>query len=320
MVRIKDIAEKCNVSISMVSRVVRNVGYVSRANREKIESAIKEMGYVADENARALKNGQTRTIGIIVSDIKNFFYNLVLEKIVKKFKEVNYKVVVTYSFENEATEKENFLYLVASKVDAIIFTPITSDNEEMIRIARNHNIFVLQLFRSAFDNIGSITVDDAYGAYLATSHLLNEGKRNVVLLSVNVKHTPHRSQGYINAYNEFGLKYDMSNIYKFSPNFSIKEDIIKIIKEKKPDAIIAGTNTFGIEVLEAFRELNIEENQISLIVFDEFKWLDLLKISTIAQPIDEISEAIYNYTIPSLENGCCEVKHLKVIPKLIVRK
>lgn len=320
MVRIKDIAEKCNVSISMVSRVVRNVGYVSKENRKKIEAAIKEMGYVADENARVLKNGQTRTIGIIVSDINNFFYNLVLEKIVKRFKAVDYKVVVTYSFENKETEKENFLYLVASKVDAIIFTPITSENEDMIRIARKNNIFVLQLFRSAFTDIGSITVDDAYGAYLATKHLLAEGRKNIVLLSVNVKHTPHRSQGYINAYEEAGLEYKRENIYKFSPNYSIKKEIANLIQIQKPDAIIAGTNTFGIEVLEAFRDLNIDTTQIALIVFDEFKWLDLLKISTIAQPIDKISEEIYNYLIPNLEKQEYVVKHLKVIPRLIIRK
>ncbi|CDR30227.1 Purine nucleotide synthesis repressor [Acholeplasma oculi] len=319
MINIKEIAKICNVSPSTVSRVIRKKGYVSEKNRTLIEETIKQHGYVADESARILRYENSNTIGIIISDINNFFYSLILEKLVKDFREQNYKVIITYSFENLDIERENFLSLMSYRTKAIIFIPTSDQNRDIVDIALKRNILVLQLFRKPYDDIGSLTVDDAHGAFLATNHLINQGCHNIFLLSVNVRHTPHRSIGYIKAHEEHKIRYNEQNIYRFSPNDSIKDVIKEEIIKKKPDGIIAGTNTFGLNTISAISELDDSYKHIKIISFDDIDWFKLLKISTVAQPIDEIYHAIYDYIAKRLDHHQLPKEHIKIIPELIIR-
>ena len=73
-VTIKDVAKQANVAISTASRVINNSGYVSEDTRQRVEEAIKRLGYVPNSIARSLKWKQTFSIGLIVSDIGNPFY------------------------------------------------------------------------------------------------------------------------------------------------------------------------------------------------------------------------------------------------------
>jgi len=321
MVTIKDVAKACNVSIATVSRALRNSGYVSPEKKKLIFEKSSELGYIADNNAQNLKHGKSYTIGIIVSDIENFFYSLVLGKLVNEFKQYGYKTLITYSFENIQIEAENFKMLLSSKVDAIIFTPISNENQNLIDIALSRKIPVLQLYRRAYPEISSLVVDDSYGAYLATCYLLENGCSRIGLLSVNLQYTPYRSEGYIRAYNDRHLTVDHNLIIKYPLGRSVKDNIKEFITTHTPDAIIAGTNTFGIDTLEAMKELNLRLNQdIKLVVFDEIHWLRFLGITTVAQPIDDIYKNCVRMILSGIENPSNNtISNIKVTPKIIIR-
>ncbi len=285
MTNIKDVAVACNVSIATASRALSGVGYVKKSKRESILSKAKELGYIVDSNAKSLKSGRTHTIGIVVADIGNYFYNLVLEKLIIEFKKLGYNVFLSYSFENTQYERENIKSMLSSKVDALIFTPISNSNADLISIMEKRDIKVLQLFRQAYPNVDALCVDDEYGAYLATKHLIETGKRKILLLSVKLDFTPNRSNGYIRAFHEAKIPVDPNYIRLYSLGHSIEPEIEGLIRELKPDGIVAGTNNFGMDTLMSLKRTN---NKASLIVFDDLEWFNLLDVTTIAQPIDSI--------------------------------
>lgn len=321
MVNIKDIARACHVSTATVSRALRGTDYVSKEKKEEILAHARKMEYIVDNNAQILKNGKSNTIGIIVSDIENFFYNMVLENLITEFKKYGYRVVITYSFEDSQTERDNFKFLLSSKVDAIIFTPISNNNLDMIDIIRKRKIPLLQLFRQAYPNVDAICVDDGYGAYLATKHLLNSNHKRIMLLSVKVDFTPSRSKGYRKAMEENQLPIDEDLIQRFPIGTSIESKIVSLIKKYKPDAIIAGTNTFGLEAIQAMNKLDYN---LPIVIFDNLEWLKILGISTIAQPVNEI----YLQTVENIISKLSDEQYMppevgsniRIKPELIVRK
>ena len=94
-VTIKDVAKQANVAISTASRVINNSGYVSEDTRQRVEEAIKRLGYVPNSIARSLKWKQTFSIGLIVSDIGNPFYAELAQAVERAARERGYSVLLT---------------------------------------------------------------------------------------------------------------------------------------------------------------------------------------------------------------------------------
>jgi len=318
---IKDIAQACNVSVATVSRALTGRDYVKEEKKQEILNMAKKMGYISDNNAQILKWGKSFTIGIIISDIENYFYNLVLKNLIIDFEKFGYKVLISYSFENSEIERENIVSFLSSKVDAIIFTPISNKNQRLIELINRRNIPLLQLFRQAYPNVDAICVDDGFGSYLATKHFLDQGLKNILLASVKLDFTPSRSKGYIKAYEEKGLLINDELVCRFPLGVQIENECNMKFDTIKVDAIIAGTNIFGGQIIQMMEK---RKQNIPLIVFDDLDWLKMLNISTIAQPIEEIHKDVVENIMTKLKDpdyvSPTIGANVRVKPKLIVRK
>ncbi len=322
MVTLRDVAREVGTSVSTVSRVVRNSGHVNDELREQILQVCNRLGYIPNSNAKNLRYGKSNTIGIIVSDINNYFYNITLGYLVNILREHKYQVLIGYSYENVQIELEVLEMLLANRVDAIIMTPVSDENRRLIDTIRSRDIPIVQLYRKAYKDIDSICVDDSYGAYLATNHMINSGFKRVGLLSINIKFTPHRSEGYKQAYKEHGLPIEEDLILKLPPNASTVEEIMRFITKNNPDAIIAGTNLLGIDTLKAIKSLKLEHfTESRLVVFDDMPWMELLDVSAVAQPIELLAQkCVYTILAALAGTDSSEVIEDKVVPCLVVRK
>lgn len=323
MVTLKDIAIACEVSISTVSRSLRSEGYVERKVKEMVLIKANELGYIPNLNARNLQKSNRDTIGIIVPDIKNYFYSIVLERLVLELQRNGYKVLITYSFENLEIEAENFTTLLSSKVAAIIFTPVSNKNKNLMQLACKQNVPVLQLYRDAYPSFDSIVIDDSRGAFLATDHLIKSGYKNIILFTIKVEMSPHRSIGYREAHVKNGMEVKNHNIVKLPFSTESYGIILDSINRLKPDAIIAGTNNFGVETLNALDVLQLKlHNDVEVIIFDDMDWFNTLKISSVAQPIGEIEREITARIISKIEKQVPyeECINIKIQPKLITRE
>lgn len=322
MVTLRDVAREVGTSESTVSRVVRNRGNVKPELRELVQQACDRLGYIPDFSAQSLRNGKSNTIGIIVSDINNHFYNSTLGFLVNKFREHKYQVQVGYSYENGEIEKQVMEMLLANRIDALIMTPVSNQNRRLIDTMKKRNIPIVQLYRTAYKDIDSICVDDSYGAYLATSHLIQRGYRRIALLSVNVQFTPHRSEGYRRAYEENHLQMEEGMILKLPPDTSNVEEIRRFISDKNPDAMIAGTNLLGIDTLKAIGLLDQKDfDESHLVIFDDMPWIELLGISAVSQPVELLAKKCVDMVFAALEgDAVSEARKERVVPRLVVRE
>ncbi len=327
MYTIKDVAKRANVSVATASRALRKKGYLSEKTLEKVNNAAKELGYIPDMNARQLRRGNSNLIGIIVSDIGNYFYNLMLSKIEKTLKQNECAMLLSYSLENPEEERKSFMALIAARVSVIIFTPVCSKNHDLIEKAKENDIRLIQLYRKVYDDVDAFCFDDTTGAYIATKHLIEKGCKSPMLIEVNYENMGNtavkqsRTEGYLKCLDEYDIKNPL--IFGHCLIGNMTEELSEFIVKNKPDGIIAGTNTFGIEALTVCKKLNLKiPEDIKIVVFDDVDWLDYNEITTIRQPINYMTEKLCDSLLNKAEkeiNADSEVIFEKYVPEIVIR-
>lgn len=318
MPTIKDVALRAGVSVATASRALRNIGYLSPKTEKKVKTAAKDLGYFADRNAQQLKLGKSNSIGVIVSDMNNHFYNFILAKLESYVKQNGSVVLITSSFERAEEERKSLKAFLSAKVTAIIFTPVCTSNRDLIDIAKKNGIKVIQLYRKVYEDVDSIIIDDDLGAFLATTHLLEFQCKKPLLIDVKYKEldeknvSPSRTKGYLDAIRLSNIEplifYHPINDVDYLP-------LRSFIEEHHPDGIVCGTNNFGMEVLQIFKE-KPANGRIGLVVFDDLDWANLLDITSIKQSINLVVEHLIN----AVFDHCQSILNIRIPPVLIERK
>ena len=188
MVNLKDIAARAGVSVSTVSRALRNIGYVKNDTSELILKYAEEMGYVPNNYAQQLKTNSGRNIGIIVSDISNSYYVSILPALQKRLSDNDCNLILTLHDGSIEEEARCFYSLIASGVSCIFFTPVTSKNKKAIDIAQKNGVRVVQLFRKVYPDLDSVINDDEEACKSAAEYLITVGCKRLLLIDVNYQH------------------------------------------------------------------------------------------------------------------------------------
>lgn len=321
MATMKEIALRAEVSVATVSRVLRNIGYISEETKQRVLKAKEELNYIGNDSARQLRQGKTNTIGIIISDINNLFYSKTLSKIVAEMSQKECKILVSYSFEDPETERQSFMSLLAANVSAIVFTPVCTTNRDLIDLAINNKTRVIQFYRQTYKDIDALIINDELGAYEATKHLIAHGFKVPMLIDVNYEHLhnedvePSRSKGYLRALKEMGS--DQKALIMHHPLIaSFQDEVLAFLKENKPDSAICGTNIFGMELLN-IKKIHPELKDVELVIFDDVDWVKYLDITAISQPISVIVDELINLLFDKKEELTGAL--IKVNPVLTVR-
>lgn len=294
MITIKDVASRAGVSTATASRALRNIGYIDKTTYEKVINASRELGYVPNSTAQQLKKNAVKTVGFIVSDINNEYYISILSDIKKMLDGLGFSFFVAFSSENPVDEEKSFRALIASRVYAILFTPVCDTNGDIIRIAKQNGIKVIQLFRNVYSDVDSIINDDEDGCYCAAKYLLENKFRKLLLVDVAYAYLdfsrirPNRSVGFMKAADKYGCdaEYEIINfpLIDYDP-----AELSAALDRIQPDAVITATNITGLEILSYMRKSG---KRIKLISFDDTKWLALCGVSAIRQNLSALTEAI----------------------------
>jgi DNA-binding LacI/PurR family transcriptional regulator len=321
MANSRDVAEKAGVSISSVSRAFREDTYISKKVKQRILNAAEELGYTPNLMARSLKNQKSHIIGLIISDIDNPFYSIITRIIESELKRIGYRLLLSYSNENAEQEAEDLSLLSGSRVDGIIFTPTSTKNLSLVTQLKKQNIALVQMYRRGYEDLDSVLVDDRRGAYLATKHLLQNGHKDILLLSVESQISPNRAEGYRQAMEEENVPVKEHLIMHLPFQTDLRMTIYNKIVETKPTALIAGTNTIGMDFMKVCKEHKLSIPQdISLIMFDDVAWAGLLDITTISQPINYLGLSACRAIIDRIERNKAAEPIVSVLePYLISR-
>ncbi|MEG2843044.1 MAG: LacI family DNA-binding transcriptional regulator, partial [Ruthenibacterium sp.] len=204
------IARQTGVSKATVSRVINNKGQgVGAKTRERVKCAIEEYGYKPNLLARGIATAHTKIIGLVVSDICNPFFPALIKAIEAVLSDRGYTVLLCDTGENADKEERCISTLVANRVDGVVLAATLQNPQMVEQRIEQYQIPLVLVDREAKEikqGVG-FCVDNEYGMYVATEHLIRHGDRKIAFIKGphTVSATEQRLQGYVMALQTYNV-------------------------------------------------------------------------------------------------------------------
>jgi LacI family transcriptional regulator len=269
-VTLKTIAKELDVSISTVSKSLKDSPEISEDTRQKVQAFARLYNYKPNTIALSLKNQRTKTLGVIVPEIVHHFFTTVISGVEKVANRYGYTVIIGLSDESFEKEVTNMDKLANGSIDGFIIS-VASQTLKMgdfhhINECINQGMPVVMFDRSvASINCDKVIVDDLEGAYTAVSRLIELGCRNIALVSTvdHVDVGKLRTEGYLKALNHHGLKVSPSLILKTEEDISnetgdanLREQIVQLLQSNPGvDGVFAVNEKYALIAMQALREI-----------------------------------------------------------------
>ncbi|WP_430789943.1 LacI family DNA-binding transcriptional regulator [Virgibacillus flavescens] len=297
-VTISDVAKYAEVSKSTVSQYLnKRYDYMAVKTKDKIEAAIKELGYQPNIVARSLKQKSTTTIGVIVANILHEFSTQVIRAIEDVCNELGFHIIVCNADDEPIKEKKYIEMLRAKQVDGIIVFP-TGDNVELYeRMVEDNYPIVFLDRRIPGVPVSSILLNNENAALLAVNEFTSKGYDRVGIITPPtfeaVTPRSERIEGYKDALKANNLSVETSYIKSLEIN-SIQAGLKEMLSlPEPPNAILAMNDLVLIEILKFVKEneKNIPED-FALIGIDDVSFASFYNpsLTTIAQPTFEMGK------------------------------
>ncbi|MDA9336833.1 LacI family transcriptional regulator [Polaribacter sp.] len=256
---IKDIAKEFNVSISTVSKALNNSYEISTRTKEKIQKFAKENNYKPNFNALSLKNRQTKTIGIIIPNMLNYFFAQVFKGIEKVANDRGYKIISCISNESYTKEVETIGMLSNGIIDGFILslaeeTILKNDFSHLQEMINNNTPIVM--FDRVADGIDcdKVITDDFIGTVNTVNHLVKTGSKNIAFISTisKLKIGEKRKHGYLKGLEENNITVNRNLIIDIlEDDYKEYENILTPIFDNNTiDAVIATDESSAIAAMK----------------------------------------------------------------------
>ena len=276
-VTLKQIAKELDVSISTVSKSLRNSAEISEDTRQKVQAFAKLYNYKPNNIALSLKNRKTKTIGIIIPEIVHHFFATVISGIEQVANENGYNVIVCLS--NESFDKEvlNMEMLANGSIDGFIMalskeTQFKADFHHITEII-NQGMPVVMFDRVTNEILcDKVIIDDKSAAYDAVQSLISAGKRKIALVTTvdYVSVGKLRTDGYTKALLDNDIPFTEDLIIKIEDIENCEVKISQLIKDRAIDAVFAVNELFAVISIKtaAKHGLRVPED-LSVIAFTD---------------------------------------------------
>jgi LacI family transcriptional regulator, galactose operon repressor len=297
MAGIRQIAKHLNVSVSTVSAVINQSGYVSDAMRARIEKALGEMNYQPNYVARSLRLKATHMIGLVVPDLTNTFYAHLMRGAESYLASLGYRLVVADSQEDWKRQQDYLLSFSAKTTDGIILVPSMASDKQIASIPHLlRETPLVYVDRSPLRcEVDSVLVDNSRAALEATQYLVGLGHRRIGIVTepLNLLNAAERLQGYKRALRAHRIPLDTKLIRRGDntedSGYWRGLDLFKLAD--RPTAVVVCNNRMTLGVLAALREVGLAcPRDISLVGFDDFDWSPFIEppLTMVRQPAEEL--------------------------------
>ncbi|WP_266365743.1 LacI family DNA-binding transcriptional regulator [Tellurirhabdus rosea] len=330
-VRIKDIAQSLNISISTVSRALRGMPEIHPDTRRAVMQLAEEMDYQPNQLATSLAKSRTRTIGVIVPNLSYYYFSAMLNSIEDAALQAGYSVLVCQTNESSLREVTQIQNLLRSQVEGIIISlSRDTDNYQHVERLTRRN-FPLVLFDRYADDIpaSKVIVDNHEAAFKATEHLIEQGCRRIGFLAgpPQLLLSNRRIAGYQDALRKHGLPVENHHIFHcdYTQENTIMQTLALMSLPQPLDGLLTISDRIAYPALYVMKQrgLRIPED-LAVVSFNNEPVSAYLSpsLSSVSQPIQEMGLETVRLLLAHLESGDEAVPvETKVMPtKLIVRE
>ena len=294
MATLRDVARELGLSISTVSRALNGYPHIDERTRARVQRAAKALNYQPNALARALRQQETKTVGLIIPDILNLFYAEGAAVLQATLEEHGYRLVVCISNDNPDSDRSYLEALLQQRVDGIVHVPCTVAGARMVR--DSSMVPLVELNRCSDGGLfDAVLPDDRDGALRLTRYLLGLGHTRIAVIAGPEQYstTIGRIAGVQEAYREAGVSFDELLIIpgQYTPAWGAEATRHVIAMERRPTAILAAGNQIVLGALQVLGNHRLRiPSDISLAGFDDPGWFAAWQpgITTYALPLREM--------------------------------
>ena len=290
----KDVARVAGVSVATVSRYL-NGHNVLDENREKIEQAIKQLGFRVNPIAQTLRTNRSMTVAVLVPTLANIFSMSIIESIERCLDQYGYSIMVCGSRGELAREEEKLRFVRDKRVDGVIVIPVGSSGSHIAEIVGD-DIPVVLIDRVVDDvRFDAVVVDNTNAAYHAVEQLIIKGHRRIAMIAgpQHIYTARERLKGYRRVMSDYGLAIDEDLVlvgdYTSDTAYGLVKELIQ--RDPRPTAVFLSNYEMNIGAIGCLNELGIRiPEELSVIGFDHLDLSSVVKppLAVVAQPRDEI--------------------------------
>ena len=292
-VSVRDVAELARVSVGTVSNVLNRPEKVSPDTVERVQAAIQELGFVRNDVARQLRVGRSRTIGLVVLDVRNPFFTDLARGAEERAAEASLSVLLGNSDEDADREAAHLDLFEEQRVFGVLVSPLAHAMPRIERL-RDHGIPTVLVDRADEDlSFNSVSVDDVAGGELAVEHLLGLGRRRIAFVGgpMDIRQVADRFAGARRAVGRVPgatLEVVPTDAQTVLAGRAAGERIRERPREERPDAVFAANDLLAVGALQALVMSGsvAVPDEIALIGYDDidFASATVVPLSSIRQP------------------------------------
>ena len=320
MATIKDVAKKSGVGVGTVSRFLNNPELVSEKAKEKIRLAISQTGYVRNEIGRSLKTNNPRNIALLVPSIFHNFFSAFAFNLEQELSKKDYRITICNSLTDVKKDKFYIDMLEAGKISGIVGFVFT-DVDKLI----HENMPFISMDRNFSNKVTRVSSDNYDGGYLAASYLNEIGCKKIGFVGTYSKSidtdVKNRRNGFIKYVKEYNLDYIEYVVLDPIKDYEL---MIKELFDNYllgVDGIFVENDNLALLIIEKAKKRGIDvPYDLSVIGYDgnPFQENQTPKLTTITQPIQEMTQVVAQELINIIENKSNTIKDIKIKPRLTI--
>ncbi|ANP71144.1 LacI family DNA-binding transcriptional regulator [Cryobacterium arcticum] len=328
-VSVREVAALAKVSVGTVSNVMNRPDKVSPDTVERVQAAIRQLGFVRNDAARQLRAGRSRSIGLVVLDVGNPFFTDLARGAEKRAAEAGLTVLLGNSDDDVLRENAYLDLFEEQRVFGVLVSPVDDANERLAGLRERGTATVLIDREAGDQSFSSVSVDDPAGGFAAAKHLLERGRRRLAFVGgpASLRQVADRLAGARRAVAEqAGASLDVIETTALSvlEGRRAGEAILARPQAERPDAVFAANDLLALGVLQA---LNMSggirvPGDIALIGYDDiaFAAAAVVPLSSIRQPSELIGYTAVDLLLREAAGGAA-AEHEQVVfqPELVVR-
>ena len=321
-----ELAKELNVSIATISRALSRPEDVSPATRARVLAAVHRYGYSPKANNRPLRTHQTRTIGVVLSDIRNAFFSSIVKAVEDVARANGYSVLICNADEDKTKEEAALQLLLDRKVSGVINCS-TGANLDLLRAFQKGGALLVDCDRlSGLTDIDSVIVDNELGATMATNHLIRLGHRRIATIA-GPKHLSNargRLAGFQAALHAAEIKENPAYVAygSFQQESGYRAARKLLALRRRPTALFVANIEMMAGVITFVREHRVRiPDEVSLVSFDDSFWAQHVDppLTVVAQPTEEMGKCAMELLLARLRSAQAPQTRI-FAPELIVRR
>ncbi len=309
-VTLKEIAQILGISITTVSKALKNYPDVSKKTRNSVIELAQKLNYAPNSFAVNLRTKESKTIGLIIPEVVHHYFSNVVNAIINEAEKNGYLVIILQSNESIALEKKQVDLLINKRVDGIMISLSNETNydEHIQQIMKRKIPFVMFDKISKLAPCSKVIIDDQKAAFNAVQHLIDIGCKKIAHIRgpQNPQNAVDRFIGYKKALEKNKIAFDPRLVYTCEiVSFQEGVDFAAQIINDHPDieGIFAITDLVAVGVLSHFNNIGIKvPEQVAVIGFSNWFVSQIVtpRLSTIDQPGHQMGITAYNLLLEEM--------------------